>query len=80
MNEIKATYEIKSNSVILTVEISAQPQMGIDYKGTFKKASQADCANAMALMLDAIEASEHELVDAIEKEINGTRDDEQQED
>ena len=74
MNNIKAEYNLETYSVNLKVTIEATPQLGVDSNGTYQRASWADCLQAMAVLLEAIETDKETIANVIERELNGTND------
>jgi hypothetical protein len=71
MNKITSEYNIETHSVQIRMVVEINPQMGVDREGTFKKASWADCATALAVVLDNLEQSQPVITEIIEAEING---------
>jgi hypothetical protein len=53
----------------MTIEVN--PQMGVDTNGTYRRCSWADCATALAVILDNLEVAQPIITDVIEAEING---------
>ena len=47
------------------------PKHGVDKDGTFQRASWASCAQALAIFLDGLEASQPEMCAVIEAEVSG---------
>jgi hypothetical protein len=74
MNNIKAEYNLDTYSVNLKVTIEATPQTGVDARGPFQRASWADCLQAMAVLLEAIETDKDTIASIIESELNGNTD------
>ena len=65
MNNLKAEYNLEAASLTLKVEVEVIPKVGIDLNGTYQKASWGNAAQALAIFLDGLEASQEELIDAI---------------
>jgi hypothetical protein len=78
MNNIQAEYNLETPSLTLKVTAEVIPKMGIDINGTYQKASWGNAAQALAIFLDGLEASQADLIEAIEsdigKDIDGNND------
>lgn len=71
MNNITAEHNVETPSLTLKMTVEVIPKMGIDIRGTYQRASWGSCAQALAIYLDGLEASQDDLINAIEAEISG---------